>query len=79
VVARLVAEHMAKMHGQPIVVENDPGAGGATAARRALQALADGAIIIVGSKGTHAAAPAQVSHIQARGKPSPLPVQSALG
>jgi putative tricarboxylic transport membrane protein len=58
-IARVVAEHMAKTLGQAIVVENDPGAGGTTASRRASQAPADGYTILVGSMGTHAAAPAQ--------------------
>jgi tripartite-type tricarboxylate transporter receptor subunit TctC len=59
VIARIIAEHMAKTLGQPIVVENDAGAGGTTASRRASQAPGDGYTIVVGSMGTHAAAPAQ--------------------
>jgi tripartite-type tricarboxylate transporter receptor subunit TctC len=57
VIARVVAEHMARTLGQPIIIENDPGAGGATGTRRASQAY--GYTILVGSMGTHAAAPAQ--------------------
>jgi tripartite-type tricarboxylate transporter receptor subunit TctC len=49
---------MAKTLGQAIIIENIPGAGGTTAARRAAQAPADGYIIIMGSMGTHGAAPA---------------------
>ena len=57
-IARIVSEHMAKTLGQAIIIENVPGAGGTTAARRAAQAAADGYIIIMGSMGTHGAAPA---------------------
>ena len=57
-IARLVAEHMTKTLGQPIVLENVPGAGGTTAARRGAQAAADGYILVMGSMGTHGAAPA---------------------
>jgi tripartite-type tricarboxylate transporter receptor subunit TctC len=57
-IARFVAEPMAKTLGQAIIIENIPGAGGTTAARRAAQAPADGYIIIMGSMGTHGAAPA---------------------
>ena len=57
-IARLVAEHMTKTLGQPIIIENVPGAGGTTAARRGAQAPADGYIIVMGSMGTHGAAPA---------------------
>jgi tripartite-type tricarboxylate transporter receptor subunit TctC len=49
---------MAKTLGQAIIIENIPGAGGTTAARRAAQAPADGYLIIMGSMGTHGAAPA---------------------
>ena len=57
-IARLVAEHMTKTLGQAIIIENVPGAGGTTAARRGAQAPADGYIILMGSMGTHGAAPA---------------------
>ena len=64
VVARIVADHMAKTLGQPIVIENDAGAGGTTATRRAAQAAPDGYTIAAGSMGTHAAAPAQYPNLR---------------
>ena len=33
-IARIVVEHMAKTLGQPIIIENAPGAGGTTASSR---------------------------------------------
>ena len=56
VVARLLSESMSRTLGQPIVIENVVGAGGTTAAIRAMRAPADGYTIIMGHMGTHAAA-----------------------
>jgi len=58
-IARIVAEHMGKTLGQPIIIENVPGAGGTTAGRRVAQAPADGYTLMLGNMGTHGAAPAQ--------------------
>src|SRR6478672_5800305 len=41
-IARVVADHMAKTLGQPIIIENDAGAGGTTATKRVAQASPDG-------------------------------------
>ena len=49
VIARVVAEEMAKSLGQPIVIENVAGAGGSTALTRAARADADGYTIAIGS------------------------------
>jgi tripartite-type tricarboxylate transporter receptor subunit TctC len=57
-IARIVGEHMTKTLGQPVIMENVPGAGGTTASRRTAQAAADGYTIMVGHIGTHGAAPA---------------------
>ena len=64
IVARLVGEHMAKTLGQSIVVENDPGAGGTVAAKRVAQAAADGYMLIIGTLGTHGAAPSQYPNLK---------------
>ena len=56
VIARTVAEEMAKQLGQPIVIENVAGAGGSTALARAARAEPDGYTIAIGNAGTNAAA-----------------------
>lgn len=55
VLARVVAEGMSKDLGQPIVVENTPGAGGTVGNARAARAAGDGYTLLVGNVGTLAA------------------------
>jgi tripartite-type tricarboxylate transporter receptor subunit TctC len=50
--ARLLAEHLKSVLGQPIVVENKPGAGGNIAAAEAARAQADGHTLFIGTNGT---------------------------
>lgn len=64
IIARMVGEHMAKTLGQPIIVENDAGAGGTVAGRRVAQAAADGYTLIIGTLGTHGAAPSQYPNLK---------------
>src|SRR5262245_18998174 len=64
VVARLVGEHMAKTLGQSIIVQNDAGAGGTVAGRRFAQAAADDYTLIIGTLGTHGAAPCQYPNLK---------------
>jgi len=63
-IARIVAEHMAKTLGQPIIIENDAGAGGTTVTARVARAAPDGYTIMVGHMGTHGAAPAQYPNLK---------------
>ncbi len=58
IIARIVAEPMAKTLGQQIVVENVAGAGGTTGIGRAVSAAPDGYTIAMGHLGTLSAAPA---------------------
>jgi tripartite-type tricarboxylate transporter receptor subunit TctC len=56
IVARLVAGRLSEMWGQPVLVENKPGAVGAIASEYVLQQPADGYTIMVGVAGSHAIA-----------------------
>jgi tripartite-type tricarboxylate transporter receptor subunit TctC len=56
IVARLVAGKLSEMWGQPVLVENKPGAVGAVASEYVLQQPADGYTIMVGVAGSHAIA-----------------------
>jgi tripartite-type tricarboxylate transporter receptor subunit TctC len=53
--ARIVAEQVSRNLGQPVVIENRPGAGGNIGADAVAKATPDGYTLLVGSNGTHAA------------------------
>lgn len=48
--ARMIAEHMSRTLGQPIIIENKPGATGALAAQYIADAPADGSILWLGTQ-----------------------------
>src|SRR4029077_6115100 len=48
---RLLAEHLHTPLGQPVVVENKPGAGGNLAAAEAARAQGDGHTLFIGTNG----------------------------
>ena len=56
-VARLVGESLGKRLGQPVVVDNRPGAGGVVGAEAAAKAPADGYTLFLGGVGSHAINP----------------------
>jgi tripartite-type tricarboxylate transporter receptor subunit TctC len=58
VVARIVAERLAGGLGQPVVIDNRAGAGGALGAEIVARAAPDGYILLVGSSSTHGTNPA---------------------
>lgn len=64
VVARVLAEHMAKTLKQSIVIENVGGAGGTTGSARVAAASPDGYTLLAGSMGSHVAAPALYSNLK---------------
>ena len=63
VVARIYADHMARILGQQLVIENVGGAGGTVGAARASRASSDGYTIFVGTLGTNAAAVAMYKNL----------------
>ena len=55
IAARYVAEELSKVLGQPIIVDNRPGAGGNLGTQIAARAPADGYTLLIGTNATHAA------------------------
>jgi tripartite-type tricarboxylate transporter receptor subunit TctC len=64
VVARIVTEHMGKVLGQTMVIENAGGAGGTIGSARVANAAPDGYTLLAGSMGSHVAAPALTPNIK---------------
>ena len=59
--ARILSEKLSNTWGQPVIVDNKPGAGGNTGADFVAKAPADGYTIVVGTVGTHSINPALYS------------------
>lgn len=70
VLARAMQRSMAKVLGQPVIIENLPGAGGALAVQRLLSRPADGYTLIMGSPNEAILAP--LSNASAKYKPEDL-------
>jgi tripartite-type tricarboxylate transporter receptor subunit TctC len=64
VVARIVAEHMGKVLGQTMVIENVGGAGGTLGSARVAAAAPDGYTLLAGSMGSHVAAPVLMPNVK---------------
>jgi tripartite-type tricarboxylate transporter receptor subunit TctC len=54
IVARLIAQKLNEALGQPVIVDNRPGANGVVAAELVARAPADGSMIVLGNSGSHA-------------------------
>jgi tripartite-type tricarboxylate transporter receptor subunit TctC len=54
ILARLIGERLTAAWGQPVLIDNKPGAGGNTGADSVAKAAPDGLTIVVGTVGTHA-------------------------
>lgn len=57
IVARILAQHMQEKLGQPVVVENRPGAGATLASGQVARAAADGYTLIISNVASHGIAP----------------------
>jgi len=57
VMARLVGQRMSESLGQPVVIENRPGAGGAIASEQVAKSPADGYTLLMATTSTHAILP----------------------
>lgn len=57
IVGRVLAEALSKPLGQPVIVENKPGAGGSIGSDAVAKAGADGQTLLLGTVGTHAINP----------------------
>ena len=64
VVARIVAEHMGKVLGQTMVIENVGGAGGTIGGARVASAAPDGYTLLAGSMGSHVSAPVLTPNVK---------------
>lgn len=62
-IARLLAEKMAAGLGQPVVVENRPGAAGAIATEQITRAAPDGYTLLLSTTSTHALLPLTNTHL----------------
>ena len=63
IVTRVVADKLTQALGQPVTVENRPGAGGTLGSDLVAKAPADGYTLLMGSTSTHAVAPALYSKL----------------
>jgi tripartite-type tricarboxylate transporter receptor subunit TctC len=64
VVARIVAEHMGKVLGQTMVIENVGGAGGTIGSARVAAAAPDGYTLLAAAMGSHVAAPVLMPNVK---------------
>jgi tripartite-type tricarboxylate transporter receptor subunit TctC len=64
VVARIVGNQMAKILGQPIIIENVAGAGGTIGSARAAAAAPDGYTLLAAAMGSHVAAPVLTPNVK---------------
>ena len=54
ILARAIGQKLSERWGQPVVIENRPGAGGVVGTEAAARSTADGYTVIMGNAGSHA-------------------------
>ncbi len=62
--SRVLGEILAKTLGQPVIIENDPGAAGTTPTARVARSAPDGYTLLMGNMGTHGIAPSQYPNLK---------------
>ncbi|MFJ4293105.1 Bug family tripartite tricarboxylate transporter substrate binding protein [Cupriavidus sp. NPDC089707] len=67
ILARVLSEHLTRSLGQPVIVDNKPGASGNIGSAMVARARPDGYTLLVGSMSTHAMNPALMSNMPFRG------------
>ncbi|MCY1257434.1 hypothetical protein D9M68_170920 [compost metagenome] len=67
ILARVLSEHLTRSLGQPVIVDNKPGASGNIGAAMVARAKPDGYTLLVGSMSTHAMNPALMQNMPFRG------------
>lgn len=67
ILARVLSEHLTRSLGQPVIVDNKPGASGNIGSAMVARARPDGYTLLVGSMSTHAMNPALMPNMPFRG------------
>ncbi|GJG97288.1 tripartite tricarboxylate transporter substrate binding protein [Cupriavidus pauculus] len=67
ILARVLSEHLTKSLGQPVIVDNKPGASGNIGSAMVVRAQPDGYTLLIGSMSTHAMNPALMANMPFKG------------
>jgi tripartite-type tricarboxylate transporter receptor subunit TctC len=67
ILARVLSEHLTRSLGQPVIVDNKPGASGNIGSAMVARAKPDGYTLLIGSMSTHAMNPALMANMPFRG------------
>lgn len=67
ILARVLSEHLTRSLGQPVIVDNKPGASGNIGSAAVARAKPDGYTLLIGSMSTHAMNPALMANMPFRG------------
>ncbi|MCA3209790.1 tripartite tricarboxylate transporter substrate binding protein [Cupriavidus sp.] len=67
ILARVLSEHLTRSLGQPVIVDNKPGASGNIGSAMVARAQPDGYTLLIGSMSTHAMNPALMANMPFKG------------